>query len=149
MSKMHYFSNKFSKFAKRWELSALSAPQSSILVTWSYVIWPSCGFTNWLWRNRTFKKSDKRLFQWHHCNYVTEKRHQTKVTRSFNFGLLPIKISGYASALIEFLKRTLPTYRTFDLKLEQNVPYRVWVKNVCTTYQYLVMFTVPFQRYVL
>jgi len=25
MSKMHYFSNKFSKIAKRWELSALSA----------------------------------------------------------------------------------------------------------------------------
>jgi len=27
----------------------------------------------------------------------TEKRHQTKVTRFFNFGTLPIKISGYAS----------------------------------------------------
>jgi len=26
MSKMHYFSNKFSKIAKRWELSASSAP---------------------------------------------------------------------------------------------------------------------------
>jgi len=25
MSKMHYFSNKFSKIAKRWELSAPSA----------------------------------------------------------------------------------------------------------------------------
>jgi len=25
MPKMHYFSNKFSKFAKRWELSAPSA----------------------------------------------------------------------------------------------------------------------------
>jgi len=28
MSKMHYFSNKFSKIAKRWGLSVLSAPLS-------------------------------------------------------------------------------------------------------------------------
>jgi len=31
-------------------------------------------------------------------NYVTEKRHQGKVTRFFNFGPLTIKVFGYASA---------------------------------------------------
>jgi len=29
--------------------------------------------------------------------YVTEKRHQTTVTRFFHFGPLPVKTSGYAS----------------------------------------------------
>jgi len=33
----------------------------------------------------------------YHCYYVTEKLHQTNVTRFFHFGPLPIKISGYAS----------------------------------------------------
>jgi len=30
MSKMHYFSNKFSNIAKRWELSVPSTPEPSI-----------------------------------------------------------------------------------------------------------------------
>jgi len=38
MSKMHCFSNKFSKIAKRWGVS---------------VIWPNCGFLSWLWRHWT------------------------------------------------------------------------------------------------
>jgi len=32
-----------------------------------------------------------------HCYYVIEKHHQTKVTRFFHFGPLPIKITGYAN----------------------------------------------------
>jgi len=49
MSKMHYFSNKFSKIAQA--LGALipslsSAPLLSILVTWSCGIWQNCGFSN-------------------------------------------------------------------------------------------------------
>jgi len=48
---MYYFSNIFSNIAKRWGLTAPSVPWSSILVTWSYVIRPNCGFSSWLWRN--------------------------------------------------------------------------------------------------
>jgi len=46
ISKMHYFSNKFSKIAKRWGLS-VELFESSIWVSWSCVIWPNCGFSNW------------------------------------------------------------------------------------------------------
>jgi len=35
--------------------------------------------------------------------YVTEKRHQTYVTRFFHFRRLPIKISGYASGADTFI----------------------------------------------
>jgi len=38
MSKIRYFSYKFSKIAKRWGLFAPSAPKPSILVIWSCVI---------------------------------------------------------------------------------------------------------------
>jgi len=54
---MHYFSNKFSKIAKRCGLSAPSASYVSILVTWSFVIWSNSGFWSWLWRNRFSKYS--------------------------------------------------------------------------------------------
>jgi len=48
MPKMHYFSNKFSKIARR--LGAFRPQRSlTILVTWSSVIWPNCGFSSWLW----------------------------------------------------------------------------------------------------
>jgi len=57
MPKMHYFNNKFSKIAKRREISASSAPNSSILVTWSYVMWPNYVFSSLLWRNWTLKNS--------------------------------------------------------------------------------------------
>jgi len=53
MSKMYYFSNKFSEIAKRGGLSASSTIKSSLLVTWSFVIWPNCVFSSWLWRNLT------------------------------------------------------------------------------------------------
>jgi len=39
------------------------------------------------------------LFQWRHHYYVTEKLHQNNVTKFFQIGPLPIKISGYASGL--------------------------------------------------
>jgi len=60
MPKMHYFSNKFSKIAKHWGLTAPG--ESSILMTWSYVIWLNCGFSRWLWRNRTSKISYNVIF---------------------------------------------------------------------------------------
>jgi len=31
-----------------------SSLSSSTLVTWSCEIWPNCGFSNWLWRNRIY-----------------------------------------------------------------------------------------------
>jgi len=47
MSKMHYFSNKFSKLAKRWGFSPPAHLKHSILVvTWSSVIWPNCVFSS-------------------------------------------------------------------------------------------------------
>jgi len=52
---MHYFSNKFSKIAKCWGQ-----------------IWPNCVFSNWLWQNRTFKKSVMVSVQWCHRYYVTK-----------------------------------------------------------------------------
>jgi len=45
-----------------------------------------------------FKKSAKSSFQLRHRYYVTEKRHQNSVTKFFDFGPPPIKISGHASA---------------------------------------------------
>jgi len=62
MSKMNYFSNKFSKIANRWVLSAPSAYFSSILVIWSCVIWPNVFFLNWLWQNWTSKNQFWRHF---------------------------------------------------------------------------------------
>jgi len=38
-------------------------------------------------------------FQWCHHHHVTERHHQNNVTKSFQFGLFSIKISGYASGL--------------------------------------------------
>jgi len=56
MSKMHYFSDKFFKIAKRW---VFPTPASLNLQYWwpalSSVIWSKSGFWSWLWRNRTSK----------------------------------------------------------------------------------------------
>jgi len=41
MSKMRYFSNKSSKIAYNSDLK--------------FRIWPNCGVSNWLWRNRIFE----------------------------------------------------------------------------------------------
>jgi len=43
-----------------------------LLVTWSKVIWPNCGFSSWLWRNRTSKKSVMMSFLWRHRHYVSQ-----------------------------------------------------------------------------
>jgi len=104
MSKMHCFSNKILEIAKRWELSA-PAPHTSILVTWSYVIWPNCGFLSWLWRNGTFKKSVTTSFSWHRHHYVTEKRHQNNVTKFSILVPSQSKFSGYSS--VNLLTRTI------------------------------------------
>jgi len=100
MSKMQHFStgNIFSKIAKRcMGLFAPSALKSSILVTWSSVIWPNCGFSSWYYNEIELQKIVMTPFQWLHHHYVTEKRYQDYVTIFSQFGPLPIKIYGYAS----------------------------------------------------
>jgi len=64
MPKMHYFSNKLSKIAKRWGRWALN------LQYWEpklMVIWSNCRFSSWLWRNRTSKNQ-----LWRHRHYVSQ-----------------------------------------------------------------------------
>jgi len=85
MSKMHYFSNKFSKIAKHQGFSALSFLSSSILVTWSCMIWPNCGLSNWLWVNWTLKnRSYDVILVAPSLSRLTEKRHQTITSRDFS-----------------------------------------------------------------
>jgi len=86
MSKMRYFSRKFSKIAKRCELFAPSAPLPFDIGDLKCVILQNYGVSNWLWRIRTFEKSVKMSFQWRHYNYVTEKCHQNNVTKIFQLG---------------------------------------------------------------
>jgi len=94
MSKMHYFIVTF--FRKSPSAGDSLPPPAllkpSIMVTCSSVIWQNCVFSNWLWRNRTSKNS---------CDVISVTtaplRHQNHVTNFFQFGPLPIKISGYAS----------------------------------------------------
>jgi len=55
-------------------------------VNWSYVIYPNCVFSSWLWRNQT---SNNQL--WRHFSDVTaitspKKRHQNNVTKLFYSG---------------------------------------------------------------
>jgi len=78
MSKMHYFSNKFSKIAKRWGLSAPSASWPLILVTWSFVMVVFEADYDKIKLQNIVMTS----FQWRHY-YVTEKRHQNNVTKIF------------------------------------------------------------------
>jgi len=90
MSKMHYFSNKSSKIAKLWGLSA-----SNTIFLWCR--WPEVAWFDQIVVFQTnsdeieFKKSVMTSFHWRHHNCSTEKRHQN------NFP--PIKLSGYASEL--------------------------------------------------
>jgi len=79
MFKMHFLEKKIQKSPSAGGFPPLLAPLN-LRSWWLEVAW--------------FVQS----FQWRHRIYVTEKRHQTKVTRFFNFGPLPIKISGYVSA---------------------------------------------------
>jgi len=81
MFKMRYFSNKFSKIAKRWELSAPSASLPfdigdlklrHLVKLWCFKL--------------IMAKLNFRTFQWRHHNYVTKKKHQNNVTKIFYFG---------------------------------------------------------------
>jgi len=101
MPKMHYFSNKFSKIAKHCGLTAPQRPLIFNIGDLNYVIWLNCGFSSWLWRNRTSKNQ-----LWcHFCDIIAitsaKWRHQNNVPKIFHFGPpFSIKISGYASALM-------------------------------------------------
>jgi len=107
MSKMRYFSNKFSKISKRWELSAPSASLPfdnsdlklrdlaklwcfKLIITKSnFVIIFVKYFSRRQWRYHNFSEITSLkcwTFQWRHHNYVTEKRHQNIVTKIFHFG---------------------------------------------------------------
>jgi len=46
MSKIHYFRDKFSKIAKRGDSPPPVLLYLRFLETWSWVIWPNCGFSN-------------------------------------------------------------------------------------------------------
>jgi len=54
-----------------------------------------------------------------------QKRHQTNVKRFFNFGSLPIKISGYAIALLShfMVLISLNIYVPIVYKVEAHLPY--------------------------
>jgi len=90
---MHYFSNKFSKIAKHWGLSA--APQHPLIFNFGELklrIWPNCGFSSWLWRNRTSKNH---LWRLRH-----EKRHQNNVTKFFYFASPPTPQSKFLATSV-------------------------------------------------
>jgi len=89
MSEVHYLSNKFSRIAKRW---GISAPATSFLRFWRFeVAWfgQIAFFFKLIMTKSNFKNQ-----LWHHRYYITEKRHQINVTKFFHFGPLPIKISA-------------------------------------------------------
>jgi len=71
MSKMHYFSNKFSKFAKRWGFPP-PAPLN-LQYWWLEVPW----FGQIVVLKMIMTKSNFKIFmtsfQWRHRNYVTKK----------------------------------------------------------------------------
>jgi len=89
----------------------LSAPKSLILMTWSCVVWPN----KLIMTKSNLKKSVMTSFQWRHRNYVTEIRHQNKDIRFFNFGPLPIKISGYASGHYCWINLSITLSETIDV----------------------------------
>jgi len=81
MSKIHYFGNKFSKIAKR---------SLNLRFWWPELVW----FGQIVFFKLIMTKS---VMTSCHRNYVTEKRHQTKVIRFFNFGHFQIKIFSLKS----------------------------------------------------
>jgi len=98
-----------------------------MLATWSCVIWPTWGFSNWLWRNWTTKNSVMTLFLWHHHN--TSLKNVIKITSQHFFHFLPlppIKISDHANAVVVgaklnfvFLKIVLIKKSVLHIKLLQ------------------------------
>jgi len=96
ISKMHYYSNKFSKSSSVGEFPT----QPFLTFDFSDLKLRDLGklcFFKLIMTKSNLKNSVMTSFKQRHHNHVTEKRHQTKVTRFFNFGALPIKISGYAN----------------------------------------------------
>jgi len=103
MPKMHYFSNKFSKIAKRW---GYPTPVTlKLRFWWSEVTW--CGQIVFFQADYDEIELQKNIHDvilvtsspLRHRKNVTEKRHQNNVTKFFHFGPpSPIKISGYVSA---------------------------------------------------
>jgi len=92
MSKMHYFSNKFSKSCKAlgaenpWIFDFDDLKLRDLAKLWVFIL---------IVTKSNLQKSVISSFQWCRRYYVTEKCHQTNASR---FSVLnPIKISGYAS----------------------------------------------------
>jgi len=91
MSKMPYFSNKFSKNTKRWELST---PERAIIFNigdLKSMIWSNCVFSSWLWRNRTSKVVMTSL----------PLRHHNNVTNFFQFAPPPPNQSFWLRQCLE------------------------------------------------
>jgi len=97
MPKMHYFSNKFSKIAKRLGLISSPPPASLNLQYW----WPE---VRWFDEIVVFQADCDEIELQNISydvirHYVSQMTHQKNVTKFFHFGPLPIKISGYASVV--------------------------------------------------
>jgi len=76
MPKMHYFSNKFSKIAKRW---GLSVPRALFIFNIGdlklYTWFGQLLFSKLIMAKLNFKKSVMTSFQWCRRHYVTVKCH--------------------------------------------------------------------------
>jgi len=91
MSKMRYFSNKFSKIAKRWELSA-SQRLTTFLYWWSEVAW----FGQIVVFQTDYGEIELLNISVTSSQLCHRKTSPKKRPKNFPFWLLPIKISGYA-----------------------------------------------------
>jgi len=87
MPKVHYFSNKFSKIAKRWGLCDFGDLKLRDAAKFCYF--------KLITTKSNFKKSVMTSFWWRYGYYVTEKRHKIFPICSPT-PPPPIKISGYA-----------------------------------------------------
>jgi len=77
MSKMHYFSNKFSNIVKRWGLSApMQRPLTFNIDDFKLRDLATLWFFKLIMTKSNFKKTVITSFQWRHRHYITEKRHQ-------------------------------------------------------------------------
>jgi len=72
MSKMHYFSNKFSKIAKRWGFFAFPTAPLNLQYWWPAVPWFNKIMVFQVMAKSNLKKLVVTLFQWRHRYYVTQ-----------------------------------------------------------------------------
>jgi len=79
--------NKFSKTAKPYFLRYYM-----MLVTWNCLIWPNCGFLNWLWRIKLWKNQ-----LWRHFSEFITTTSPKQRNKIFPFWALPSRILGYAN----------------------------------------------------